>query len=126
MDLSKAKATTSLPVSDLASAVAWYRERLGAEPTQINEEEAEFMCGDGTSFFLYPSQFAGTNQGTAMSLRVDDVEGAVADLRGRGVAFEHYDFEDFKTVDGIASVPDGRKVAWFKDPDGNIIAIGSG
>jgi len=126
MDLSQAKAAAYLPVSDLERATAWYRDRLGAEATQLNEMEAEFVCGDGTSFFLYPSQFAGTNEGTALALNVDDVEATVADLVSRGVTFEEYDFDDFKTVNGIATMPDGRKVAWFKDQDGNIIAVGSG
>jgi len=126
MDLSQAKAAAYLPVSDLERATAWYRDRLGAEATQLNEMDSEFVCGDGTSFFLYPSQFAGTNEGTALALNVDDVEATVADLVSRGVTFEEYDFDDFKTVNGIATMPDGRKVAWFKDQDGNIIAVGSG
>jgi hypothetical protein len=54
---------------------------------------------------------------------VDDVEAAVAELRGRGVVFEEYDLPGFKTVDGIAEIA-GEKGAWFKDSEGNLLAIG--
>lgn len=77
-------------------------------------------------FFLYPSQFAGTNEATALMLQVDDLDQSIAELRSKGVAFEAYDFGDIKTVDGIMTNPDGSRSAWFKDLDGNIIGIGSG
>jgi hypothetical protein len=57
-----------------------------------------------------------------MSFVVDDVEKAVAEMRDRGVVFEEYDFPGLKTVNGIAEIQ-GEKGAWFKDPDGNILAV---
>jgi hypothetical protein len=61
-----------------------------------------------------------------MRLIVDDFDGMRADLLGKGVVFEDYDFDDeFRTVDGVLTSPDGERTAWFKDPDGNIIALGT-
>jgi len=58
-----------------------------------------------------------------MSFEAADVAMAVKELRGRGIVSEEYDFPGLKTVDGIAEIQ-GAKGAWFKDPDGNIIAVG--
>ena len=73
----------------------------------------------GDSWFLvYASQFAGTNQATAAAFEADDLTALAAHLRGAGVEFEEYDFDEFKTVDGIVSLPDGSAAAWFKDHRG--------
>jgi catechol 2,3-dioxygenase-like lactoylglutathione lyase family enzyme len=125
MDLSHVRAVASLPVSDVQKATDWYRDHLGVAPSRSEEVGTEFSFGGGTSFFLYPSRFAGTNKATAMALNVEDFDGTIADLRARGVTFEEYDFDDLKTVDGVATNPDGTKSAWFKDPDGNIIGVGT-
>jgi len=125
MDLSHVRAITALPVSDLDRAVAWYQGHLGAEPSETDEDGALFECGGGTSFFVYESQFAGTNKGTALMLQVDDFDAAFSDLRSGGVSFEEYDFGEFKTVDGVMTSPGGRRSAWFKDLDGNIIGMGA-
>lgn len=53
---------------------------------------------------------------------VEDLEAEVAELRGRGVAFEEYDGPGLRTVDGIATTPAG-KGAWFKDSEGNVLTI---
>ena len=59
-----------------------------------------------------------------MAIGVEDVDAAVAELKSRGAVFEHYDFgEDFRTVDGILTSPSGRKMAWLKDSEGNILGI---
>jgi hypothetical protein len=78
----------------------------------------------GDSFFdLYATQFAGTAQHTLGGFYVDDIDAAVDDLTAKGVAFEHYDFPGLKTNEkGIADL-DGELSAWFKDPEGNILAI---
>ena len=77
----------------------------------------------GTWFLVYPSQFAGTAQSTSMTFEVQDLAATVKELREAGVTFEEYDFPGLKTVDGIAEIQ-GERSAWFKDPDGNIIAVG--
>ena len=58
-----------------------------------------------------------------MAIDVEDVERAVKDLQAQGVRFEEYDTPMLKTVDGIADVG-GTKAAWFKDSEGNLIALG--
>ena len=54
--------------------------------------------------------------------QVEDLDAEVDELRRRGVALEEYDTPDFKTVNGIADFG-GTRAAWFKDPDGNIMAL---
>jgi hypothetical protein len=72
--------------------------------------------------FVYPSEFAGSNQATAATFIVSDTSAAVEELRGKGVTFEEYDMPGLKTVDGIAEM-DGVKGAWFKDSEGNILSL---
>jgi hypothetical protein len=76
------------------------------------------------TLYVYPR--AGSSPGTASRGRVYAVGQTVAELLARGAVFEEYDYGDaFRTVDGIATSADGHKMAWLKDPDGNILSIGS-
>ena len=76
-----------------------------------------------TSILVYESQFAGTNRATAATWMVeDDLEGVVQALKSKGVTFEHYDFPGMKR-DGDLHVTGKSRAAWFKDPDGNILAL---
>jgi predicted enzyme related to lactoylglutathione lyase len=112
----------TLPASDLERAKAWYAEVLQLEPSETTEDGSFIYEVGGSFFMVYASQFAGTNQATAIS--VDDVDAAVTDLKARGAVFENYDFgEDFRTVDGILTSPSGRKMAWLKDSEGNILGV---
>ena len=115
---------TTLPATDMERAKAWYASILQIEPTKLDESGDAWYEASGTRFLLYASKFAGTNQATAMGVEVEDVEAAVADLRARGAVFEDYDFgDDFRTVDGIFTTPEGQKLAWFKDSEGNILSL---
>ena len=71
---------------------------------------------------MYPSQFAGSNKATAVTWVVDDVDKTVGALKNKGVVFERYDFPN-TTHDGDVHVSGKRRSAWFKDPDGNILAV---
>ena len=114
----------TLPASDLERAKAWYAKVLQLEPSETTEDGSFIYEVEGSFFMLYASRFAGTNQATAAAISVDDVEAAVADLKSRGAIFEDYDFgEDFRTVDGILTSPSGRKMAWLKDSEGNILGV---
>lgn len=114
-----------LAASDVERAKAWYSEILGIEPLDPDADELVYRAG-GALFGLYPSDNAGTNKATAARLIVADFDAARADLLSRGVAFEDYDLgEDFRTVDGVLVSPDGEKTSWFKDSEGNILALGS-
>jgi catechol 2,3-dioxygenase-like lactoylglutathione lyase family enzyme len=115
-------AAATLPVSDVARAKEFYEGKLGFVLEEENAGGLLYRVSD-SYVFVYPTQFAGTNQATACSFDVEDIAAAVAELRGKGVTFEEYDFPGLKTVDGIADL-EGEQGAWFKDPDGNILALG--
>lgn len=121
--LSSARINATVAVKDLEKAKEFYTKTLGLEILLDEPEGVEFQCGAGTVLGVYPSSFAGTAQNTVAQWFVDDVEKVVEDLRGRGVTFEDYDMPGLKTENGIASLGEYR-VAWFKDPDGNILAVG--
>ena len=111
-----------VPVSDVARARKFYEETLGFEPLEKTEVGVMYESGKSTRFFAYKSAGAGTNKASTAFWDVADLEAEVADLRKRGVVFEEYDTPGYRTVNGIAT-GDGVKSAWFKDPDGNILAI---
>jgi hypothetical protein len=72
---------------------------------------------------VYRSKYAGTNQATALTWVVgDEVENVIESLKAKGIAFEHYDMPDI-TRKGDVHIGGNMKVAWFKDPDGNILNI---
>ena len=76
---------------------------------------------------MFETPFAGTNQATAAGFNVDNFDEVIVDLRDKGVTFEEVDFGEMgKTVDGVIEAPDGSmKAAWFKDSEGNILAVNS-
>jgi catechol 2,3-dioxygenase-like lactoylglutathione lyase family enzyme len=124
--LGKAEIAAIVPVSDVEEAVRFYGETLGlpvvARRDDIPENpEAEFRAGNGT-LLVYRSTGAGQARHTVAGFRVEDLDATVAGLRERGVVFEEYDLPDLKTEGGIATVA-GVRAAWFKDPDGNILAV---
>ena len=112
----------TLPASDIGRAKKFYEETLGLSIFEEREDGIFFEAGGGTRVFVYPSQFAGTNQATAATWEVDDIEKVVGALRDAGVTFEEYDFPGLKTENGIATTPN-FKGAWFKDPEGNILSV---
>jgi catechol 2,3-dioxygenase-like lactoylglutathione lyase family enzyme len=117
-----------VPVTNVETAIRFYGETLGLQLEERREDlpenrEAEFRAGEGT-LLAYESVGAGKSRHTVAGFRVDDIDAVVAGLRERGVVFEEYDMPELKTENGIASVGDVR-AAWFKDPDGNIVAIES-
>jgi catechol 2,3-dioxygenase-like lactoylglutathione lyase family enzyme len=125
-----------LPATDINRAARFYREKLGLEPVLCGNEpippgttefDSELFYDTGSAQFgVYESWAAGRNEATAARLVVEDFDSAFAELRGNGVVFEDYDYgDDFRTVDGVLVSPDGEKTAWFKDSEGNLLAIGS-
>ena len=98
---------------------------LGLKPPPVPEPEVLNYKSGSSTVLDYKSQFAGTNKATAVTWIVDDVEGTVRDLKAKGIAFEHYDFPGM-TRKGDVHIAGKSKAAWFKDPDGNILAVVSG
>jgi catechol 2,3-dioxygenase-like lactoylglutathione lyase family enzyme len=113
---------TMLPVKDLEVAKKFYGEVLGLEETGGEPDTAVTYRSGGSTLCAYRSEFAGTNQGTAALWEVKDVEGTVRELKAKGVAFERYDLPGL-TMDGDIHRAGDFSVAWFKDPDGNILSV---
>lgn len=82
-----------------------------------------FRSGN-TTLNVYQSEYAGTNKATAVTWTVDNVEAVVRALKAKGVTFEHYDMPGMSR-EGDVHVGGSIEVAWFKDPDGNILNIAS-
>jgi predicted enzyme related to lactoylglutathione lyase len=117
--LSKHPIIPYIPVSDVARARRFYEQTIGLKVKEENQGGILYESGGGT-VFLYKSAGAGTNRASTAYWRVDNVEAEVAELRKKGVKFEDYDMPGMKTENGILA---GGGAAWFKDPDGNILAI---
>jgi extradiol dioxygenase family protein len=115
-------AIATIPVKDIDQARKFYQDTLGLM-TGPSREPDVLTCKSGSSSVLvYKSEHAGTNEATAATWAVDDVESLVSALKEKGVTFEHYDFPDTR-LEGDVHVSGSMKAAWFKDPSGNILAV---
>jgi catechol 2,3-dioxygenase-like lactoylglutathione lyase family enzyme len=124
MSLSRYKVSAQIAVSDMAQAEAFYEGKLGLSPqADWGEGSRTYACGAGSSLHVYASPaHAGKATATVARWDVDDLEQVIDELTANGVTFEQYD-EPVKTNEkGIHDSGYG-KVAWFKDPDGNIFAL---
>jgi predicted enzyme related to lactoylglutathione lyase len=115
-------AIATIAVKDLGAAATFYEDKLGLTRAGTEGDEVVmFESGDST-INVYRSSFAGTNKATAVTWAVDDVDDVVRTLKSKGVAFEHYDLPDTRH-EGDVHVSGHIRVAWFKDPDGNILSV---
>ena len=125
MSLQKFPVYAMVPCSDYERAKAWYREKLGLEPTEEEDMpgNAWYRCGEGTWFILSTSEYAGTAQNTAVGFTVSGIEAVMKELRSNGVEFLEYDMGEMgRTQDGLMSVGPYRG-AWVKDSEGNVLEI---
>ena len=111
-----------IPVTEVARARKFYEEKVGLTPREEYAGGVIYECGNGSWVFMYASGGAGTSKASQAFWSVDDVEAEVAELKARGVVFEEYDMPGMKTVNSIATAG-GAKTAWFKDTEGNILAV---
>ncbi len=118
----------TLPAVDITRARNFYEEKLGLEVVMEDASPGlTLKAGMGTMLYLY--QRAATKADhTVAEFEVDDIDTEVRELRSKGVVFEEYDIPSMgiKTVNGIATISmDGNqmKASWFKDSEGNILAI---
>jgi catechol 2,3-dioxygenase-like lactoylglutathione lyase family enzyme len=126
MSLSRFRVGAAVAVSDMDRAREFYEGRLGLEPASDHEPEhnVAYLCGEGTRMHVFFSPHAGHARTTLAGWGVDDIESVVDELSARGVEFEHYDEPPIVTDErGIAHFEGGNKVAYFKDPDGNVLSI---
>ncbi len=113
----------TIAVKDLETARKFYEGTLGLAAIDAEGEEVIVFKSGRSTLNVYRSQYAGTNQATAVTWLVgDDVESVVRALKAKGVVFEHYDLPQMKR-EGDIHIARGIKTAWFKDPDGNILNI---
>jgi predicted enzyme related to lactoylglutathione lyase len=110
-----------IPASDLRRARKFYEETIGLKPKEEYAGGVTYECG-GAEVFLYPTPNAGTSKASQAFWQVADVEAEVAELKGRGVKFEEYDIPGIAMKNSIAT-GGGAKTAWFKDTEGNILAV---
>src|SRR5688572_15528973 len=124
--LANKDAIATIAVKDIKAAKRFYEGTLGLKPGPGAEPGALSYKSGNTPLLVYESKYAGTNKATAATWVVgDDVEGEVQALKAKGVAFEKYDLPG-TTRKGDVHVAGKTKVAWFKDPDGNILSIVNG
>jgi catechol 2,3-dioxygenase-like lactoylglutathione lyase family enzyme len=109
-------------VKDLGKAAKFYEETLGLSRAGEEDQEAITYESGDTTINVYRSSFAGTNKATALTWRVGDVDNVVRTLKAKGVTFEHYDMPNTRR-EGDVHISGDVKVAWFKDPDGNILSV---
>jgi catechol 2,3-dioxygenase-like lactoylglutathione lyase family enzyme len=112
----------TIAVSDMERAKAWYADKLGMTPTSEDLAGAWYDCGGG-QFLLFSTPMAGTAKNTVMEWTVDDVMSEVASLKSKGVTFDTFEMEGITWDNGVASMGE-HKGAWFKDSEGNVLAIG--
>ena len=110
-----------IPANDVKRAREFYEGLIGLAPKEEYAGGVIYQCG-GAEVFLYPTRSAGTSKASQAFWQVADVEAEVKELKARGVKFEEYDFPGFKMVDSIVTAG-GAKTAWFKDSEGNILAV---
>jgi catechol 2,3-dioxygenase-like lactoylglutathione lyase family enzyme len=121
--LSKFMVVPTLPVTNLERAKQFYGEVLGLKLSDVlGAGHVLFKAGRGTSLVIYERPTPTKADNTAASFMVDNIDASMKELRKKGVVFEEYDFPGLKTVNGIATL-ENEKSAWFKDPDGNILAV---
>jgi catechol 2,3-dioxygenase-like lactoylglutathione lyase family enzyme len=111
-----------IPATDVARARQFYEGKLGFKPKAEQAGGVIYEFGKQTACFLYPTPNAGTSSASQAFWLVEDVDREIAELKGRGVVFETYDMPGEKSASGAVSAG-GAKAAWFKDTEGNILAI---
>jgi catechol 2,3-dioxygenase-like lactoylglutathione lyase family enzyme len=119
--LGASEAFSGFSVDDLDVARRFYGETLGVA---LGDDSMglSLKLGGGGTVFVYPKRDHEPASFTVLNFPVEDIEGAVDELSGRGVEFLRYDgFEQDER--GIAQPMGGPHIAWFTDPAGNVISV---
>jgi len=121
--LASAPLTTILPVRDLDRARRFYVDTLWLTPVGARRDGPFVLrAGDGSHVSLFRKPEGTRAEHTALSFEVGDLDGAIARLEARGVAFHDYDLPGFRTIDRVCALP-GERCAWFSDPEGNVLCV---
>jgi catechol 2,3-dioxygenase-like lactoylglutathione lyase family enzyme len=128
MPLDRYRLQTSVAVSDIHRAVAFYEGKLGlpvlesGPSASIADGSRVYGSGGGPALSVYESDTAGQTQATLATWFVDDIDQIVDELRSSGVELVRYDQFDHDAK-GITDRAGGGRIAWFQDPDGNTFAL---
>ena len=118
------RASAVLCSTDLDQSQAFYEQKVGLTLSdETIKNHLLFECGDGSTLLVYGRPGGNKADHTQVRFWTDDIASDVRRLKERGVVFEEYDFPAIKTVDGIATTAGIGSSAWFKDPDGNTLAL---
>jgi catechol 2,3-dioxygenase-like lactoylglutathione lyase family enzyme len=122
--LNNNRASAVLVSTDLERSQAFYTETVGLtlSPETIRNHLL-FECGDGSTLLIYGRPAGNKADHTQVRFWSTDIETDVEALAAKGVEFDEYDTDTFKTVDHIVTAVGIGRSAWFKDPDGNTIAV---
>jgi catechol 2,3-dioxygenase-like lactoylglutathione lyase family enzyme len=122
----RAKTSSAIvAVSDIEQARQFYSDVLGLDLSDDGMEGVLVYKTGATHLVVYPSESAGTNQANAVVWSCGaDTEIIAAELRAKGVKFEHYEMDGVTYDNGVHDA-NGFKMVWFKDPDGNILHLNS-
>jgi catechol 2,3-dioxygenase-like lactoylglutathione lyase family enzyme len=120
--LHERRAHATLPVGDLAVAREFWEGRLGFRPLETYPTAVLYAGAGGSVFAISRASARAMGCNTQLAFTVPDIEAEVAELRALGIALVEYDLPGLRTVDGIAGMA-GNRVAWFRDPDGNVIGV---
>jgi len=120
--LQRAPMYAYLPARDLARARRFYEEQLGWHPINPGPQGVTYEFAGGTACFLYLTPHAGTSQASQAFWRVTDVDREIAELKERGVSLVPYPMEGTHSPSG-AITAGGAKTAWFRDTEGNVLAL---
>jgi predicted enzyme related to lactoylglutathione lyase len=112
-----------IPAKDLARARRFYEQKVGLKPSKELNGGIVYEFGEHTACFLYPTPNAGTSQASQAFWEVEDIEREVGELKSRGVEFEEYDVPGGRKSPSGVVTAGGAKAAWFKDSEGNIMAL---
>ncbi len=111
-----------LPAADVERARRFYEDTLGFKSAGEQGGGVTYEFGGRTACFLYPTPNAGTSKASQAFWKVDDIESEIQELKSRGVRFEHYDMQGADAAGEIVTAG-GARAAWFKDTEGNILAL---
>jgi catechol 2,3-dioxygenase-like lactoylglutathione lyase family enzyme len=124
--LNDCEAVAMIAVKDLSMAAQFYESCLGLRRMGTQGDEAITYRSGASTLNVYRSAYAGSNKATAAVWNVGgDIESIVGHLKAKGVMFEHYDLPGL-TLEGDIYRGGDMRVAWFKDPDGNILSLVAG
>ena len=111
-----------IPAKDVRRARAFYEGKLGFKPGKELAGGVTYTFAGGTACFLYPTANAGTSSASQAFWEVANIEREVDELKSRGVAFEEYEMPG-RAPDAPIYTDGGARAAWFKDTEGNIMAL---